>query len=135
MFLDYVSIDQIKKLSKGHFFSQGASRFFNSRYPREGYRGMTAKVEFSTLIYFVTSEQLDYKSPRFHTIRVLNVTTGEVSTVGQFQNYKNRSTATRQAKKLASQSISETCSHCNDKATKDNLCDRCYRDYKSKNLI
>jgi hypothetical protein len=102
---DYVSLDTIKRLSKGHFFDKGSTRFFNSRYCRDGFRGMTKDFTFSNLIFFVTSEQYDHKSPRLYTIRRLNTESGEIITVGEFQGYKTSTTANKHAQKMAMESI------------------------------
>ena len=76
-----------------HFFSAGATRFFNSRYPQTG-------IEHDGKIYFITSEQFDWKSPRLYTIRYLDMETGEVETLGEFQAYDTKGKAQRAVNKI-----------------------------------
>jgi len=72
--------------SQHHFFDTGATRFFKSRYPQTG-------IVRDNKAYFVTSEQLDYNSPRLYTVRVCDLETGIVDTVGEFQQYQTRKDA------------------------------------------
>lgn len=76
-----VTIEEIKSQAKGHFFDNGASRFFSSRYPQTGYRK-------GNKAYFITSEQFkglyEPDGKRLYTIRQLDYTTGDVDTVGDF---------------------------------------------------
>ncbi len=74
---EYVSIYDIKNKHCGHWFSPGAMRFFNSRLPQGGYK-------IGNKAYFITSEQFDYKTPRYYTVRVIDWITGDVDTVGEF---------------------------------------------------
>jgi len=67
--------------SQHHFFDAGATRFFRSRYPQTG-------IVKDNKAYFVTSEQFDYNSPRLYTLRVCDMATGIVDTVGEFQQYR-----------------------------------------------
>jgi len=69
-----------------HFFSPGATRFFSSRYPQTG-------IVRNNKAYFITSEQFDYESPRLYTVRVCDMKTGIVDTVGEFQQYRTRARA------------------------------------------
>lgn len=77
-----ISIEQIKQLNvaKGfHFFSPDTMRFFHSRTAQSA-------IVVNHIAYFVTSEQHD-NEPRRYTIRKANLETGDVSTVGEFQQY------------------------------------------------
>lgn len=74
----YSTIADVKSVNKsvgGHFFGAGTMRYFNSRVETELYRGR----------YFITSEKHD-NDPRLYTIRQA-LPTGEVETVGDFQQY------------------------------------------------
>ena len=90
--VDVVSIDEIRNHARGHFFDAGANRFFRSRYPQTGYRK-------GSKAYFVTSEQFigsdGHAAPRAYTVRVLDYSTGDVDTVGDF-NKLTRSQAQTQ---------------------------------------
>ncbi len=76
-----ISISEIRSKARGHFFDPGSMRFFNSRYPQTGYRK-------GDKAYFITSEQFigsnGYAAPRMYTIRVIDFTTGDVKSEGQF---------------------------------------------------
>ena len=76
-----------------HFFDEGATRFFNSRYPQSG-------IVKDNKAYFVTSEQFDYNSPRLYTVRVCDISTGIVDTIGEFQQYETSAQARAAIKKL-----------------------------------
>lgn len=81
--------------SQHHFFDAGATRFFSSRYPQTG-------VVKDNKAYFITSEQFDYKSPRLYTVRVCDMATGVVDSVGEFQQYRTSKQAQAAIKKLVS---------------------------------
>ena len=84
-----------------HFFDAGATRFFNSRYPQTG-------IVKDNKAYFVTSEQFDYKSPRLYTVRVCNMETGIVDTIGEFQQYQTSKQAQAAIKKIVKPNIRVT---------------------------
>ena len=82
-----ISINQVKRaneeLAKGYWFSKATKCFFRSRY-----------AQTATLIglnaYFVSSEQFHYaghSEPRKYSVRVCDLATGRIDTVGVFQNY------------------------------------------------
>jgi len=81
--------------SEHHFFDAGATRFFRSRYPQTG-------IVKDNKAYFVTSEQFNYNSPRLYTVRVCNMATGVVDSVGEFQQYRTSSQAQAAIRKLVS---------------------------------
>lgn len=63
----------------GHWFSKDTMRFFSSRLPDYAYlKGDNA--------YFITSEKDFSGSNRFYTIREFNRNTGEIETIGDFNN-------------------------------------------------
>lgn len=76
-----------------HFFDQGATRFFRSRYPQTG-------IVKDNKAYFATSEQFDYKSPRLYTVRVCDMATGIVDTIGEFQQYQTSAQANAAIKRI-----------------------------------
>ena len=81
--------------SEHHFFDAGATRFFRSRYPQTG-------IVKDNKAYFVTSEQFNPNSPRLYTVRVCNMATGVVDSVGEFQQYRTSSQAQAAIRKLVS---------------------------------
>lgn len=82
------TIDEAKYIheEKGKFFfSEGAMRFFNSRIETRG-----------KLIgdkYFITSEQFDEKSPRLYSVRSFEKKTGDINTIGEFQEFASKTIA------------------------------------------
>lgn len=80
--------------SQHHFFDAGATRFFKSRYPQTG-------IVKDNKAYFVTSEQFDYNSPRLYTVRVCDMETGIVDTIGEFQQYQTSKQAQATIKDIA----------------------------------
>ena len=79
-------VRDVESKAKGHFFEPNAMRFFNSRLVDEVFpsRGK---------VYFVTSEKFDHKSPRMFTVRVLDLESRGIETVGEFQAYSSRTQA------------------------------------------
>ena len=68
------------------WFAPDSTRFFKSRYPKYSYKaGLRA--------FFITSEQFDYRSPRYYSIRVMDWNTGRINTLGEFQQYQTRRAA------------------------------------------
>lgn len=90
------TIESIKKADRdaGRFyFSPGSMRFFHSRAGEQVYQGKGG-------VFFVTSEQLDSKSPRKYIVRQFTPEPVNIFTVGPF-NRLSRSKAHTAAKKLA----------------------------------
>ncbi len=78
-----------------HFFSPDSMRFFNSRIQTNPpYKGRV----------FVTSERMNWNSPRLYTVRVVK-TSGNIETVGDFQGFASRQSAHRYAEKYAAQNF------------------------------
>ena len=77
-----------------HFFDPSAKRFFNSRISESGIRK-------GNEVYFTTSEKFDYNSPRKYSVRKMNLKTGEVGEVSEFQAYDTSSQARRALVKAA----------------------------------
>lgn len=86
-------IEEINREKGYHFFDRDTMNFFRSRVERDA-------LQFGQLIdgkYFVTSEQFDRSSPRLYSVRSFNSGTGNVDTVGDFQEFGTKG----QAKKFA----------------------------------
>jgi hypothetical protein len=88
-----LTIGDIKAKHTGYFFDSSAMRFFRSRVLGEVYQGPGG-------VYFVTSEQYNYDSPRLYTVRRFIKETGDVRTVGDF-NALSKSAAQSKAYRLA----------------------------------
>ena len=73
-----------------HFFDAGTMRFFNSHIVAGPFGGR----------YFVTSERCGDSDPRRFTIRMA-LDSGEVDTVGDFQEFATLEAATAEARELA----------------------------------
>lgn len=81
------SIEDIKRFAEesgSHFFSKDAMRFFRSRLVSETY-GDDGEV-------FITSEQFvapdGYSEPRRYTVRMIDVESGSVSDVSEWQEFE-----------------------------------------------
>lgn len=97
----FYTADEIKhdalNNSTTHWFSPGAMRFFNSRISGNAYQ-----MKSDPYVHlFVSSEKFDYNTPRLYSVRSYNSLTGNVDTIGEFQEYKTSAAAHRAAKKLA----------------------------------
>jgi hypothetical protein len=79
-----VTMQEIKNKARGGWFNPSNTRFFNSRYPQAGYM-------VGDKMYFISSEQFE-REPRMYTIRVVDIKTGDVDTIGEF-NVMSRSQA------------------------------------------
>lgn len=80
--MEQIDIWRVKNVHRGHWFSPATMRFFSSRVAQ------TATLH-NGKAYFVSSEQFRYDSPRFYTIRVCDMRTGDIDTVGEFQQYRS----------------------------------------------
>jgi hypothetical protein len=78
----------------GHWFDKGTLRFFGCRLPQRAF------IAENGARYFVTSEDNWDRTARLYTVRVQGLD-GDMDTVGQFQCYSDRASATRLAKRLA----------------------------------
>jgi len=82
-----ISIDQVRRaheeIASGYWFSTKAMRFFDSRYAQ------TATL-IGTKAYFVSSDQFHdggHSEPRKYSVKVCDMATGDIKTVGEFQAY------------------------------------------------
>ena len=95
-----MTIQEMKRMNKeaGQFwFSPQTLRFFNSRIS-----SLVVQAEQNEdLKLFVTSERMDWNSPRLYSVRVFNYSTCKVDTVGEFQEYATLEDAKAAAKRLA----------------------------------
>jgi len=69
------------------FFSKDTTRFFRSRYAQDAYTVDKKKA------YFITSEQREADSPRLFSVRVYNLETDNVKTIGETQEHPTRDSA------------------------------------------
>jgi hypothetical protein len=80
------------------FFDAATMRFFNSGLQDSCYINETVPYW-----YFVTSERCPWgEFPRLYSVRCFNKMTGDIDTIGEFQQYKTSAAATKEAKRLAS---------------------------------
>jgi hypothetical protein len=70
----------VNKAKGFYFFDRGANSFFRSKY-----HGGILKEK-----YFITSEQFSDTSPRLYTLREIDWESGDVKTVGGFQNFTSK---------------------------------------------
>ena len=92
-----LEIQQSNHANGQYFFESAALRFFKSRVSDVVYQGKGG-------IYFVTSEKHDNAfvcEPRLYTVRRFVPKGGRVETIGEFQEYKYRTTAHQEAARLA----------------------------------
>lgn len=82
-----------------HFFAKGTMQFFNSRVCSDTLTEGPGGVFFVTSERFSPSEGESY--PRLYTIRRFYPDTGNVLTVGGFQEYASRESAASAAKAMA----------------------------------
>lgn len=82
MSIEVVSMRWIKSRAAGPFFSPATMKFFQSRLPDSGLRN-------GDHVFFWTSEQCGWAGDtvRQFTLRQLDLVTGKVDTVGDFQAY------------------------------------------------
>ena len=97
---EYYSMTDLQYAHRGHWFSPGAMRFFKSRLGSE-----VLPVPDGWL--FTSSERFDYNTPRLYTIRKMDQY-GEISEVGEFQQYTSSAAARRAMRKLYDAGKSET---------------------------
>ena len=78
-----------------YFFSPDTMRFFSSRIQTTPpYKGRV----------FVTSERMNWNSPRYYTVRVIQPS-GNIETIGDFQGFATRQSAHRFAEKYAAENF------------------------------
>lgn len=90
--MEQVSMSEVERKARGHWFSQGAMSFFKSRLPQDAYL-------VDGVYYFVSSEK-GPNMPRLYTIRTMG-NDGQVKTVGEFQAYTTKARALSALKHIA----------------------------------
>ena len=94
-----IPMSQIKRLNKkrGQFwFNPDTLRFFKSRLP-------DTAIKVGEKAYFVSSEQNEEDDPRLYSIRVCDLQTGRVNTVGEFQQYRTSEAAHKALTEITSE--------------------------------
>ena len=92
MAMNQISTQELARINKEkgqYFFSPSSMKFFGSRVSDDA-------TMINGKAYFVSSEQYSdgsRKSPRRYTVRVMDMESGSVDTVGEFQEYSTRSDA------------------------------------------
>jgi hypothetical protein len=97
--METINMEDIKRHATGHWFEDGATRFFKSRYSQFG-------IKAGNKAFFVTSEKYEDSTPktnyaRLYTVRAMDWLTGKVDTVSEFQQYTNKDQANRAMKIFA----------------------------------
>jgi len=94
MNLNSIPIEEVQSLSrrKGfHFFDTDTIRFFSSRVDNSVLAPKTINEKEG---YFITSERNTYTTnPRAYTIRAVNLVTGDIRTIGEFQQFSTKAMA------------------------------------------
>lgn len=93
-----ISIDEVKRINAKHgyyYFSQDTMRFFSSKVSTIAYK-------VGNKAYFITSEQnkLSGNDPRKWTIRAIDLATGRIQTIGEFQEFNSNREAKNQLKEI-----------------------------------
>jgi hypothetical protein len=88
----YNTISEIRRRHAGHWFSESTMRFFGTRIESGVIGGR----------YFVTSEDNFDRTERLFTVRRAD-DSGDIETVGEFQDYEERANAITAAKLAAGQ--------------------------------
>ena len=93
--MELIDIREVVRAHPGHWFDVDTMKFFSSRVAQ------TATVKDGKA-YFVSSEQNERRSPRLYSVRVCDMVTGEIDTVGKFQQYRTSQQAIAAIKTLVS---------------------------------
>lgn len=97
---DIIDMSTIRAAHRGHWFDPSSMRFFRSRVGSFGYLSADRSRAF-----FVSSEQFadhtGYRADRLYTVRVIDLSTGDIDDVGGFQRYASHRGATLAAERLA----------------------------------
>ena len=97
--LHYKKVSELRAMARGHFFSSGAMRFFDSYVYNHVRTGTTGW-------FFITSEQPprsgSYRPDRGYTVRKMDEF-GNVTTVGEFMGHATLEIALEEANKIAAE--------------------------------
>jgi hypothetical protein len=91
---DIVPIEEVIRADQanhGHFFNEGAKRFFNSRSPQVAYKQ-------KGYYFWVTSEKNGSENPRLYTIRFACCNCMSIHDIDGFQAHKSMAAATARLK-------------------------------------
>jgi hypothetical protein len=92
--MNITDIKRANKANGGHWFEPATMRFFNSKVESRVYEGPGG-------VYFVTSERRELDMPKRYTVRVFDPSTGDIDTVGDFQEFSALYNARATARALA----------------------------------
>lgn len=103
--MEQIRIEEVKRANSEHgfsYFSPETMRFFSSKVSKSAYK-------IGNKAYFITSEQnkLSGNNPRKWTIRVADLKTGLVHTVGEFQEFNTHGEAKKQLKRILLKEVNE----------------------------
>lgn len=90
--MTHISITEMKRIQHArglHWFTRGSMKFFNTTLE-------TPAIEN----HFITSEYMDNPSDRRYSIRKFDPETAQISTVGDFQQYKTKREAKQALKEI-----------------------------------
>jgi len=97
-------LESLAKERGSHFFDEKTMGFFRSKV-------MDQTFPVHGGIYFVTSEQFvpSVGAPygRRWTVRFIDAASGDINTVGKFQQYSNRTSAMREAKEISERHVTD----------------------------
>lgn len=93
-----ISIETVKRINAKfgfHYFSRETLRFFSSRIS-------TCAYQIGNKAYFITSEKNTFtaNNPRKYSIRVMDLTNGNIDTIGEFQEFNSHREAMKQLKQI-----------------------------------
>lgn len=99
-----IRIEEVKEANKKHgfhYFSKKTMRFFSSRVSDRAYK-------VGNKAYFITSEKNTHSirgghttlNPRKYSIRLIDLTTGNITTVGEFQEFDSKREAKAELKDI-----------------------------------
>jgi hypothetical protein len=92
--MNITDIKRANKAAGNHWFEPATMRFFNSKVESRIYEGPGG-------VYFVTSERRERDMPKRYSVRVFDPSTGDIDTVGEFQEFSGLHNARATAHTLA----------------------------------
>lgn len=93
--MEVISIEEVKRVNREHgkfYFSVGTMRFFKSRVSKQAYK-------VGNKAYFITSERGPHMARKW-SIRVADLTTGKIDTVGEFQEFNTNREAKKELERI-----------------------------------
>jgi len=112
-----ISIETVKRINAKfgfHYFSDKSMRFFSSYTSHYAY-------QIGNKAYFITSEKNTFtvNNPRKYSIRVIDLTSGNINTIGKFQEFNSNAEAQAQLKRILTREEKIQQFHENVEAIKD----------------